>query len=111
MANKGSWIVDISGDDAPIIIPADMISGCPINGKRYIIIRLDPTFINSAGFVARYHSSGLQIWEFDLVPPTYFITNGQVTEERFFSFLAEHYPQDLTFILFHPELFRREFEP
>lgn len=63
------------------------------------------------GFMARYAGGGLQIYEIDMQPMEYFISNIHRDHEYFFSFLAEHYPRDLNFILFHPELFRGEFEP
>lgn len=63
----------------------------------------------SIGFIARYAGGGYQIYEMDVKPATYFISNVGRDHDYFFSFLAEHYPRDLAFILFHPELFRGEF--
>ena len=63
------------------------------------------------GFIARYAGGRLQIYEIDFQPVEYFISNIHRNHDYFFQWLAEYYPRDLAFILFHPELFRGEFEP
>lgn len=65
----------------------------------------------SIGFIARYAGGGFQIYEMDVKPATYFVSNVERDHDYFFSFLAEYYPRDLAFILFHPEIFRGEFSP
>lgn len=65
----------------------------------------------SIGFIARYSGGGFQIYEMDVKPAAYFVSNVERDHDYFFSFLAEHYPRDLAFILFHPEIFRGEFSP
>lgn len=66
------------------------------------------TEINS---VLRYAGGEFQIYEMDVAPMAYFISNIERDHDYFFQWLAEYYPRDLAFILFHPELFRGEFEP
>jgi len=63
----------------------------------------------SIGFIARYAGGNYQIYEMDVNPTTYFVSNVERDHDYFFSFLAENYPRDLAFILFHPEIFRGEF--